>query len=280
MKGWDILPDMKIGENTFAGKQSGKEYVSRKAFEIAYILARVVSSMKNRILAETIEQNGIALLEQAAKEDFEAAKLTCKALELLIFLGGESGAIHGESSKVIAGEVNKLNAAIADIYNAANRQLELELSAGLRLAALPNPSNRQKKRQPANLSASRTEEQNGNLQAVGQIRQNAILEKIRQNGDCRMKDIQDALPDSSERTIRYDLQKLIENGQIERSGAGVSTFYRVAKTTDYSGVLTEEPPSVSTFPHGFGDADEPVYPVLETWDSTPVLPDQNDFSNL
>jgi len=42
-----------------------------------------------------------------------------------------------------------------------------------------------------------------------------------------MKDIQEYLPESSERTIRYDLQDLVEQGVIERIGnGGPATFYR------------------------------------------------------
>jgi repressor of nif and glnA expression len=42
-----------------------------------------------------------------------------------------------------------------------------------------------------------------------------------------LKDIQEVLPDTSERTIRYDLQTLLEQNLIERIGnAGPSVFYR------------------------------------------------------
>ena len=62
------------------------------------------------------------------------------------------------------------------------------------------------------------------------IRQSAILERIRQFGNCRLKDIQEILPDSSERTIRYDLQALLEKNLIERIGnAGPSVFYRATR---------------------------------------------------
>lgn len=62
------------------------------------------------------------------------------------------------------------------------------------------------------------------------IRQSAILGKIRQSSYCRLKDIQDLIPNSSERTLRYDLQKLIDQGSIERVGSGgPSSFYRVRR---------------------------------------------------
>ncbi len=59
-------------------------------------------------------------------------------------------------------------------------------------------------------------------------RHDRIAGFIRQSGNCRLKDIHDALPDSSERTIRYDLQALMEEGVVERiGGGGPSTYYRL-----------------------------------------------------
>jgi hypothetical protein len=59
-------------------------------------------------------------------------------------------------------------------------------------------------------------------------RQIAILDKIRQSGNCKLKEIQDILPDCSERTIRYDLEELIERNLVERIGAGgPAVSYRI-----------------------------------------------------
>lgn len=58
-------------------------------------------------------------------------------------------------------------------------------------------------------------------------RQGAILEKIRQSGNCRTKEIQDLFPGCSERTLRYDLQSLTEQNLIEKVGVGgPAVFYR------------------------------------------------------
>ena len=58
-------------------------------------------------------------------------------------------------------------------------------------------------------------------------RHGAILEKIRQSGNCRIKDIHDLFPECSERTIRYDLQSLTEQNLIEKIGTGgPAVFYR------------------------------------------------------
>jgi hypothetical protein len=58
-------------------------------------------------------------------------------------------------------------------------------------------------------------------------RHGAILEKIRQSGNCRIKDIHDLFPECSERTLRYDLQSLTEQNLIEKIGTGgPAVFYK------------------------------------------------------
>ena len=58
-------------------------------------------------------------------------------------------------------------------------------------------------------------------------RQMIILEKIREAGDCRIKDLEDLFHDCSERTIRNDLQSLAEQNLIEKVGTGgPGVFYR------------------------------------------------------
>lgn len=62
------------------------------------------------------------------------------------------------------------------------------------------------------------------------IRQSAIVEKIRQFGNepAKLKDIIAAFPDYSERTLRYDLERLCSLGVIERVGTGgPATYYKI-----------------------------------------------------
>ncbi len=59
------------------------------------------------------------------------------------------------------------------------------------------------------------------------IRQSAILEKIRA-GSSQIKDLMVSFPDVSERTLRYDLHKLHNQGLINRVGNGPNTSYTVS----------------------------------------------------
>lgn len=103
----------------------------------------------------------------------------------------------------------------------------------MNIAGAVNPAN---KMDPASTAspAKRQSSNSGNSEDNGVgpgIRQSAILDKIRQSGNCRLKDIQEMLLDCSERTIRYDLQTLAERGLIERIGVGgPSVFYRIRQS--------------------------------------------------
>ena len=65
-----------------------------------------------------------------------------------------------------------------------------------------------------------------------EVRQLAILSKVRElssNGaGCGIKDLIALFPDVSDRTLRYDLQKLCADGSILKVGSrGPNTVYRV-----------------------------------------------------
>lgn len=83
----------------------------------------------------------------------------------------------------------------------------------------------------ANTAVAESKISQENNQALNiALRQASIVDKIKfANGaGKRLKDILAEFTDVSERTIRYDLQKLCERGVIERVGnGGPATFYRI-----------------------------------------------------
>jgi len=67
-----------------------------------------------------------------------------------------------------------------------------------------------------------------NPSPMADSRQSAIIDKVKQSSGSRvqLKDILSGFPGVSERTIRYDLQKLCNQGILERMGnGGPSSFY-------------------------------------------------------
>ncbi len=58
-------------------------------------------------------------------------------------------------------------------------------------------------------------------------RKEKMLETVRREGICFLRDLVAVFPNCSERTLRYDLEKLIAEGRVEKIGSsGPGTFYR------------------------------------------------------
>ncbi len=61
-------------------------------------------------------------------------------------------------------------------------------------------------------------------------RNSIIMEVLNKRSLCHTKDLVDALPNISERTVRYDIQRLVDKGIIERVGTGgPNSFFRIKK---------------------------------------------------
>lgn len=183
----------------------------RKAFEVSFILFRLGERIRQKLLSERLQSLGILLLEQVSASPSAEVVKTTKTIEQLLKLGGEVDLINRQSVEVIVGELAKINSAIAGLKD------EQDI-AGLRQSEIGNLDKRQSAKPKIDLQQSQS----------GENRQNEIADKIRQLGSCRMKDVQEAFPNISERTLRYDLVKLTERGVLERLGnGGPNTFYRV-----------------------------------------------------
>lgn len=194
-------------------RQEAIVLAERKAFEISFILFRLGERIRQKLLSERLQSLGISLLEQVSVNPSPEISKTTKAIEQLLKLGAEVDLINRQSVEVIMGELNKINSAIAELK-------EVESIAELKQSEIGNfhkPATPKTKPEHTIQSGQ-----------SGIDRQNDIAEKIRQMGTCRMKDVQEAFPDISERTLRYDLVKLTEGGILERLGnGGPNTFYRI-----------------------------------------------------
>ena len=218
-------------------KDAGKErFILTKAYEVAYAIFRLAAPMHEKDFAESLRSSGTALLSAAATEDYSAAGRAVRVMECLVKFGGDVNMIGTPNVDVMVREIYALDAAIAERKNSA-RTDEVNVSE---IFSKPEITAHSTEQQPASVPVFEQEEsfrttpkaaavepairQPANDSA---IRQSAILGLIRQSGNCRLKDIQEILPECSERTIRYDLQTLLERGLIERIGnAGPSVFYR------------------------------------------------------
>lgn len=242
-----------MSENNF------NQFLSKKAYEISYALFRMAAVVRRPSFADHMESRGLSLLDAAVAENYEEALILVKGTEYLLRFGADVGILSRVNVEIVTRELDAFNSAIAEFEKSATVLPVAEL--GSIFSKLPPPiiknenqsdvvrENKQIKpsfADSADIAVSREDladnSSYGNHNVVkSAMRQSAILERIRQNGNCRLKEIQEFLPETSERTLRYDVQNLIEQGLIERIGnGGPATHYKVkeVKIVPGSGKVT------------------------------------------
>lgn len=222
------------------------DFIRQRSFELSYALFQLARLVKQKDLRSRIEANAIYLLESAEGGDAASLGKGIAVLKKLIILGEGIGEIGYDHSKVINKQFSYLNTAIAEY--AAMRQKSEEKDAEVNLdsifrngISLPdNSTSFTEKVGDDSLSGIVHEDrhlpslnrQSGNSATQSSSsRQTAIIETIRQCGNefgCRLKDVIAAFPHVSERTLRYDLQRVCEQGIVERVGnGGPFSYYRI-----------------------------------------------------
>jgi hypothetical protein len=168
----------------------------------------------------------------------------------VVALGERVGAIAANDVQVISAAISRSrNLALpvpAKKENAASVEVFAELAQGadvqpVRAAevAPADTATKQEEKQQSHPAASQPvqQERTGSIARMtitatsvpsAADRQGRIVAAIRQNPNARMRDLLAALPGVSERTIRYDLERLVSSGTIEREGiGGPATWYRL-----------------------------------------------------
>ncbi len=209
-------------------------FANQKSIEICYALLRVAAQIRRQQLKQSIESLAFRFMEEVASENFDVAIKTSSAIDAVLKIGQALYEIEPVNAKVILGELESVNAAMRQtlgIDGLPNLDKVFQ-NAG-------NAANYPAKtfadiRHSSGIAASElliTEESGSGNGFSATMRQSAILEKIRQSdkGRAPLKDILAAFPDISERTMRYDLQKLCAQGLIERIGSGGPGSYYSAK---------------------------------------------------
>ncbi len=214
-------------------------FVNQKVQEISYALIRVAAYIRRQDLRQRIERMAFQLLEDVAGQSFESALRTSASLELLINLGKNIYEIEPVNAKIITGEVETLNAAMRQLVGLGEMpnfgEMFSKPPAVISSDSWSGNDSATANVGQANSSQTRqdnaAETGNGNNGINGTIRQSAILEKIRQtdNRQTQLKDLLAAFPEVSERTMRYDLQRLCNQGILERIGSGGPGSYYALK---------------------------------------------------
>lgn len=220
------------------------QYLKDKAREISYALVRVSFYIKRPDLKSRLESLSFELLENSAKagvddslENLNKALSNISALDGLVRLGYSIYEIEPVNANILVKELDGLNSAIRQFG-----KMDEELPNFVNLfsdrpnepeAGSQNTNSRYVNLEELeNLDSNDVEDsaknKNGNGNGLNTaIRQSEIINRIKLgNGNgCRLKDLIAEFPDVSERTLRYDLQKLCEMGVIERIGNGGPASY-------------------------------------------------------
>lgn len=198
-------------------------FINQKSQEISYALVRVAPYIRRQELRQRIERLAFQLLEDAASQNYEAGIRTVASIEAVVNLARSIYEIEPINAKIIAGEIKALENSLRQAIGLEANTEESPDVAGIFSkvpAVMPVDQELGSSQEPKILDSTRESLANNGIAST--IRQSAILDKIRQsaNRQIQLKDLIAAFPEVSERTMRYDLQKLCFQGLIERVGNG------------------------------------------------------------
>ena len=238
--------------------------VIKKTRTISYAVIRITFYIKRQELKQRLESLTFELLENSAKASIDLNKSNLDrvfsviaALEALIRLGHSIYEIEPINATILIEELTGLDSAIrqlsennkeADrlpdlrkIFSESDKEdLLIENKPRLKLNKkddfkkegrdidLQAKDSKVGRILEESLEKIAKKEDNDSAIDIG-IRQSAIVNKIELIGNCRLKDVIADFPDVSERTLRYDLQRLCDRGSIERIGGGGPGTYYVLK---------------------------------------------------
>jgi hypothetical protein len=247
------LPDYTLGMLE-TGKNS---IIMRKSYEISYALWRIAANSSEKVFAGKLSDKAIELVSAAADGDRKALTSVLNSLEMIVKFAIDVNILTVSNGVILSREIGNLQAAIlpetgfagieglsivgdvdiSDIFSGKDEEnikseeddeddIDFGSESKVDLGEIGNFA------KMIHVEESGSETDSGNK---AEIRQATILERIRQFGNCRVGDIQEILPGTSERTIRYDLETLIQKHLIERMGTGGrGVYYRAVSQNGVS----------------------------------------------
>ncbi len=212
--------------------------ISQKAHDISFATFRVAALIKNSKLRGEIESSAVELVshyEELADPSlpFTTPNVVDK-LERLISLAESIGEMKAVNASVLKRELGNLQTAVDFHINTfkghPNGTNEIDISSMFPSSTLTSGKPKNSKfSSSGNKPQPESEATNYELPTTNSqeptVRQMAILRNIRETEFCRLRNIVEAMPNISERTIRNDIQGLIEKGLVRRVGGGGPNSY-------------------------------------------------------
>ena len=235
-----------------------------------YIKRDDLRNRLERLSFEFLENAAVCSEDASDKRSLVKVLKNLSALDVLIRIGHSLYEIEPVNATILIREVDSFNSAIRQFGNSANENSfadelpDLETFFSMPPAVIENNID-SRQRVPAEMAnidkekeiverAYSSSAENGNslsgqramtlgaerlfqnnsairqLDSNVAIRQGLITDKIRQLGRANLKELLARFPGVSERTLRYDLQKLCDQGRVEKMGnSGPGTSYVLGK---------------------------------------------------
>jgi len=205
-------------------------FVDQKVREIALALFKVAVDIRRPELRSRIENLGFAILEKTAAKEWEASLTHINVLNTLIGFGNALYLIEPINANILLEELRNLNAAIREIAGLPESGVDISSIFSKPQITIQSAAQKVDFTEEKTISDFSAKEIKNNESIVtapnAAIRQSAIMDRIRQSGKITIRDIMGAFPGVSERTLRYDLQKLCSQQALDRIGnGGPATYY-------------------------------------------------------
>lgn len=242
--------------------------ISQKAHDISFAVFRVATLIKNSKLRSEIEFAAVDLIshfEQIADSSlpFTTPNVVDKLLRLVSFAEsiGEMKAIN---ASVLKRELGNLQTAIDFHLNTykgepsglsgKDKDNDIDISNMFPASTLSSGKDKASgkglttvvgdKVSPQSMQRGETlvDQPIEDFGSDISIRQTAILRNIREIEFCRLRNIMEAMPNVSERTIRNDIQGLIDRNLVRRVGGGGPNSY--FETLELSTIVDKASPRV------------------------------------
>ena len=218
--------------------------ISQKVHDFSFAVFRVAALVRNKELRKELEHSAIDLVSKYEEvfnrqSEFYIPNVVDK-LERIVMLSESIGEIKPINAGVLKRELNNLQTAITFHLNGSTGNEEdvdirgmfspseiLMKESQLSSNTINQASNSNTSNNPniSNISNNSDKSIVSNEPNGISIRQTAIMRSIRETQFCRLRNILEAMPNVSERTIRNDIQDLIERGMARRIGGGGPSSY-------------------------------------------------------
>ncbi|MBM3256958.1 MAG: DeoR family transcriptional regulator [Candidatus Liptonbacteria bacterium] len=207
-------------------EEEAAKVVAKKSYEVSYALCRVASRVKPSISAK-LEECAFSIIESASALNIAGIRNSLNLAKNYVRIGADSNLLHKSNADLLLSEILRFDSVLSTL-EALNFSAKANLGGVFSSSPSPAPEPTYKRKESSLSTEKKEESPNESERHSAGERQSAILGFVGKTGNCRMKDLMEQFPSTSERTLRYDLQGLVEQGALERVGeGGPGTFYRL-----------------------------------------------------